>query len=482
MSHKTRITAKNIVLKIGDRSKTIQGVSEKTTCSDVIKMVLRNFNNTKENTHSYAIFECGNGQQRMLSGKRRVLKTMRIWGPGNINHFSLKTIRKHEIFKAKRDKTGKSQDELNNLDLSLNEVASATKLADLIQTQKARLQRHLTKRHVTGTCDDGETSKHEFVSTGVENKMADFQNFSGSVTANGRVRLSETSDSSTANERVGSEGMVTGTEIRRQDKINDIRYATKKSLKPKKVLVAYGRTDSGMARKHTFINCESRNAPMHSTPNRRELRPPNLKRHGELADDISAKVAKLDQREGKNVILQKYFADYLSYNSPSRKPFQMPKRESGDGAEDVSYKGNPDKGDVAFSADTPVLRKAARVRHHSDSDSGHEDHEERNEDDLDNATVSGAECKNRYDDTKPLSRKLVNYDITITTEVDKLVDYSLSASSLFESDENTVDILERNIIDEDNEMASFMVSKLHDDFSDEGLSSLGSNDDREIFV
>ena len=195
----------------------------------------------------------------------------------------------------------------------------------------------------------------------------------------------------------------------------------------------------------------------------------------------------MEQREGKDVILKKYFADYLSYNSPNGrgKPFPMPKRERGDGAELKFSSGNPDKGDGSFSSGTPMNVNTARVRRHSDSDSGQEDHDQH--DILDNAfvckTVTGSVDSNyRYDRIKPLPRKLVNYDVTMVTQSDKLVDYSFSDSSVLESAEDTIDIFERNVFDEDDEMASFMDSKLHDDFSDEGLSSLGSEDEREILV
>ena len=269
------------------------------------------------------------------------------------------------------------------------------------------------------------------------------------------------------------------------DKINDVKYATKKVLlKPKSVSVTYGHTNTRMARKYTFVNCDPRNVPTHSTPTRCDAKP-NLKRHEQLAEDITTKIARMGQREGKDVILQRYFADYLSYNSPHGKPFPMPKRERGDGAEISFSRGNPDIGDGSFSTGTPLRSNTTRARRHSDSDSGQEDHDHM--DNLDKAFVCKTVTKHvgsnpRYAHIKPLSRKLVNYDITMATQMNKLVDYSFSDTSVLESNENSVDIFERNVFDEDDEMASFMDSKLHDDFSDEGLSSLGSDDEREILV
>ena len=484
MSHERERKVKDIVLKIGDRNKTVQGVTEKTTCGDVIKMVLRKFNYAKENTHSYAMFECGNGTVRMLSDKTKVLKTMRSWGSGNSQFFSLKTAPKTDrSFKAKQDKTRKAEPERNNLDVT-NKIESAAKLAHFAQSQKTRLLKHRSRSHVTELYrDDSETRVDEFISNVDQTKMAGFLDYCGSVTANELVRLSGLSDNSKPNERVPSNGFVSAQEIKRVDSINDVKYATKKVLKPKRVPVTYRHTDARMSRKHTFVDCELRNVPIHSTPIRCNAKP-NIKRHEAIAEDVATKIARLDQREHKDIILQKYFADYLSYNSPHRKPFPMPKRELGDGAETSLTSGNSDKGDGAFSTSTPVCSNTARARRHSDSDSGQEDHDQ--EENLDNAffckTVTrhfDSTCSYRYAHIKPLSRKLVNYDVTMATNVEKLVDYSLSDSSVLESSENSVvfDVLERNVFDEDKEMASFMDSKLHDDFSDEGLSSLGCEDE-----
>ena len=470
----------DIVLKIGDRNKTVQGVTEKTTCGDVIKMVLRKFNYAKENTHSFAMFECGSVSARMLSDRTKVLKTMRSWGSGNSQFFSLKAAPKADkAFKAKQDKTRKTESERNNLDVT-NKIKSAAKLAHFVQSQKTRLLRHRSRSHVTELYrDDSEARVDEFISNVDQTKMAGFLDYCGSVTANELVRLSGVSDSSKANERVPSNGFVSAQEIKRVDNINDVKYATKKVLKPKRVPVTHRHPHARMARKHTCVDCELRNIPMHSTPIRCNAKP-NLKRHETLAEDVTTKIARLDQREHKDVILQKYFADYLSYNSPQRKPFPMPRRERGDGAETSFSSGNHDKGDGEPSTSTPVCSNTARLRRHSDSDSGQEDHDLR--DNLDRAficTVTKQVDRNhRCSHANRLSRKMVNYDVTIATKVDKLVDYSLSDSSILESVENTADILERNVFDEDDEMVSFMDSKLHDDFSDEGLGSLGSEDEQ----
>ena len=488
MSQESRRKVKDVVLKIGDKYKTIRGLTEHTTCGDVIKMVLRKMDGNAQNKHSYAIFECGNGSERMLSDKTKVLKTIRSWGSGHSYNFCLKVAhRSSEIFKAKKNEIKVNDTSVNNLNKT-RDIKNAIQLAQFVKSQKNRLQRHQSDNHVTEIChDNGETSINDFIAQVDQTKMAGFLEFCGAVSANELDRLSGLSDSSKANEYACEDGFVTGKVVYSADKINNVKYATKKVLKPKRVHVTHGQTSTKMARKHTFVDCERvhEKVPTHSTPTRSSARR-NLKRHESLAESITSKIARVNQREGKDVILQKYFSDYLSYNSPNRKPFPIPKRERGDGAELNLSRGNPDKGDGSFSTGTPIdNRVTARARRHSDSDSGHEDHEQCEF--LDNAFVCQEEAERKYSNysytyIKPLPRKLVNDGVTIATQIDKLVDYSFSDASDLETDENSVDILERNVFDEDDEMASFMDSKLHDDFSDEGLSSLGSDDDREILV
>ena len=487
MSHERRRKVKDVVLKIGDKNKTIRGVTDHTTCGDVIKMMLRKIDHNKQNEYSYAIFECGNESERMLSDKTKVLKTMRSWGSGNSKHFSMKAAHQaNKIFKAKQEKTKTGDKLLNNLDKTRN-IENATKLAHLVQSQKTRLQRQRSNNHMTEIYrDDGDTSISEFISNVDQTKMAGFLDFCGTVSANELDRLSGITNNSKANKHADDNGFVSGTVISRVDKINDVKYATKKVLKPKRISVTHGHTNARMARKHTFFDCEPRNIHVNSTQARRGANR-NLKRHEALAESITSKIARVEQRDGKDVILQKYFSDYLSYNSPNGrgKPFPMPKRERGDGAELNFSSGNPDKGDGSFSSGTSVHSNTARVRRHSDSDSGQEDHD--HHDILDDAfvckTVTGyVDSNHRYDHIKTLPRKFVKYDATMVPQSDKLVDYSFSDSSVLESGEDTIEIFERNVFDEDDEMASFMDSKLHDDFSDEGLSSLDSEDEREILV
>ena len=472
---------REITLKIGEKSKTIQGVTEYTTCSDIIKMVLRKSDSTKETELAYAIFESGSKCERMLSDQTRILKTMRSWGADNSYQLSLKAARvAGRIFRAKQEKVRRFGKLKGSVNVNSN-IESAAKLAEFVQSQKSRLHRRPSRNQVTEIyCnDEGETSLDEFISNVDQTKMAGFLDFCGAVTANELVRLSGITKNSATEEH--SPDFVKGKVVSGIDKINDVKYATKKVLKPKDVSLISGQTGLRLAKKHTFVECGYKNVPIHSTPSREETRS-NIKCHSDLADDITSKVSSTNQKEGKDLILKKYFADYMCYNSPHRKPFPMPKRERGDGAEASFSTGNPDKGDGSVSTETPSLGGTTRGRHHSGSDSGQEDHY--TEENLDTAFVCEAVLEQNGNDTrfahvKSLSSKLVNYD---ETQVDKLVDYSLSDCSFTETNETSIDLAERNIFDEDEEMASFMDSKLHEELSDEGLSSLGSEDGTEIIV
>ena len=489
MSNERRGTIKNVTLKIGDKNKTIRGVTDHTTCGDVITMVLRKMDHNNQNAYSYAIFECGNESERMLPDKTKVLKTMRSWGSVNSKHYSMKAAHQaNKIFKAKHDKRKKSDKLVNSRDKTRN-IENATKLAHFVQSQKTRLQRQQSTNHVTELYrNDGDKSINEFISNVDQTKMAGFLDFCGTVSANELDRLSGQMNNSKANKHADGNGFVGGNVFSRVDKINDVKYATKKVLKPKRISVTYGHTNTG---KHTSVDSEYRNVPTHSTPTRCAAKQ-NLQRHEALAESITSEIARVYQRERKDVILQKYFAAYLSYNSPNGrgKPFPMPKRERGDGAELNFARGIPDKGDGSFLTVTPLPRTTAGARcysMYSDSDSGQEDHD--HEEILDNAFIcktdgntGHVDSNYKYAHIKPSSRKLVNYEVTMATRTYKLVDYSFSDTSVIESGEDTVDIFERNVYEEDDDMASFMDSKLHDDFSDEGLSSLDSEDERELFV
>ena len=58
----------------------VKNVTKYTTCSDVVHMLLIKSGLSVERISSYALFEATGGLERMLSGRTRVIKTLRSWG------------------------------------------------------------------------------------------------------------------------------------------------------------------------------------------------------------------------------------------------------------------------------------------------------------------------------------------------------------------------------------------------------------------
>ena len=194
------------------------------------------------------MFECGNESERMLSDKTNIMKTIRSWGSVNSRHFSMRAVHQsNKIFKAKQEKTKTNDKLLNNLDKRRN-IENATKLAHFVQSQKTRIQRQRYNNHVTEIYrDDGDTSINEFISNVDQTKMAGFLDFCGTVSANELDRLSGQTNNSKANKHADDNGFVSGNAFCRADKTNDVKYATKKILKSKRISVTYGHTNTRMA-------------------------------------------------------------------------------------------------------------------------------------------------------------------------------------------------------------------------------------------
>ena len=77
--------ARSIIFNVNGQNMLIKGVTQYTTCDDVIEIVFYNY---LVNTDSYALFESSLGVERMLYGKESVLKVVRSWG-ADLNNFTL---------------------------------------------------------------------------------------------------------------------------------------------------------------------------------------------------------------------------------------------------------------------------------------------------------------------------------------------------------------------------------------------------------
>ena len=87
--------ARSIIVNVNGQNMPIKGVTQYTTCDDVIEIVFYNY---PVNTDSYALFESSYGVERMLYGKESVLKVVRSWG-ADLNNFTL-LVRKVDNVKS----------------------------------------------------------------------------------------------------------------------------------------------------------------------------------------------------------------------------------------------------------------------------------------------------------------------------------------------------------------------------------------------
>jgi hypothetical protein len=292
--------------------------------------------------------------------------------------------------------------------------------------------------------------------------------------------------------------------------VNDVKYAVRKPLKEKSSNV------SGLGKDVTEGH------KIHSTPksNVAKEMSTKIKRHETLACDIANQVARMKSRDGKDALLQKYFADYITYRSPGDKSrdsrFREHKyrdsrfRERGDGAESstaVLPGRQGDGSECTFS--TPKARTSMIPPLFRDSeDSGQEE-----EFDLafisDIPQVDGFSCSTPHvrpvrgsnwinancdvmdvDNNIACVRKLVDYSLiedSILTDPSDISDISYVYDNIVHNINSVSNIVktifkEDRQLSEDDEMESFMKTKLYDDLSDEGLSSLGSDDEIEIIV
>ena len=498
-----------VPMMIEGNLKYVKGVSKYTTCGDVIKMILKKTDECKENgtPEAFGIYESSRGIERLLPAKSRVLKVMRSWGMDADYEFVFRKVNTAfvapKISEAKRRK-------LTNRQRLTNKYENVAKLAGLVHSQKTKLNKHSANNDFVKELyfNDSDSSMDEFISHVDKSKMDGFLNFCGAVSADEINRLSSVSQLEMSRNVTGQSddvGLVSGKDVTSalQHNVNDVKYAVRKTLKTKTCSI------SDLSTKKNNLGVE-----IHTTPNRKAAKEQNraIKRHDKFANEIATKVARMDQKEGKEALLQKYFADYITYRSPGYKYRDTRFREQGDGAESTTiYPAQRNITGCEFETVPPTrnISRSSLTFNESDtsSDSGQEDDMLN----FDTAFISDVtKINNGY--REPHVSPSSNIGSSLDKEVDfntacvgKLVDYSLSEedsvladpsdiSSISTTSENVVhnvssvsDIVkavfnENRELSEDDEMESFMKTKIWDEFSDEGLSSLGSEDEKEILV
>ncbi|XP_045175484.2 uncharacterized protein LOC123536391 [Mercenaria mercenaria] len=513
MSH-TRRKYIDVPMKIDGNLKYVKGVSKYTTCGDVIKMVLKKTEEGKENgtPEAFGIYESSRGIERLLPAKSRVLKVMRSWGMDADYEFIFRKV--NTAFVAPKMSEAKRR-KLTNRQRSTNKYENVEKLAGLVHSHKTRLNKHDADNEFVKEIyfNDSDSSMDEFISHVDKSNMKGFLNFCGAVSAEEINKLSSASQMEMSRNMTGQSDdfeLVRSKDVTStiQNNVNDVKYAVRKSLKTKTCSVA-----DLTAKRLNNLGTE-----IHTTPNLKAAKEQSrtIKRHDKLANDIATKIARMNQKEGKEALLQKYFADYITYRSPGYKFRDSRFRERGDGAETNSEYSTQRQITGSENKTAKPKRKSSQTSltfqdYDTSSDSGQED-EILN---FDTAFISDvSEINHGYREphvslnyeTSREDSTLGQHEVDLNTAcVGKLVDYSLSEedslladpsdiSSISTASENIVhnvssvsDIVkaifnENREVSEDDEMESFMKTKLWDEFSDEGLSSLGSEDEKEIIV
>lgn len=497
MAESRKKKSKEIPLKFGNNIRYIKGVTKYTTCTDVIKMVLRKMDDGKENggPEAFGIYESSRGIERLLPGKSRLLKVVRSWGMDNNYEFVFRKVNPGfslpKLSESKRRKL-------------------ITRRRDLISKPCASTQRCSSSKYSHPNefvkelyfNEDSDSSMEEFMSNVHQENMEGILNFCGNVANSQFNKLSSVSTQDISRNVTGQSddnNMVYTQGIASRTDVNDVKYAVRKTLKPKTCTVS-----SSKSKTETVLPRNSYRTVHESTPCRRHSKEAHraVKRHEKLAENIVNKVGRLNQKEGKEAILKKYFADYITYRSPAHKYRDSRFRERGDGAESgdesqVSRRGvGSGYNHVTQTKRTETVTSSLCL---DDTDSGHED----DSTNFDNAFIGDAqtEIDNEIDTAENDSAVLNSTGIEHCEVVGRLVDYSLSENDSILSDPSDISTVSEHVHNvssvsdvvkavfnenktgsEDDEMESFMKTKLYEDLSDEGLSSLGSDDEKEILV
>lgn len=417
--------SRDIPIKIEGVTRYIKNVTKVTTCCDVIKMILKKMDIGKENLPYYTIFESANGVDRPLAGKTCILKTIRSWGTDTSYKLILRksapavTYIPH-LSEAKRQKLSQWSKSSNSSFSSENEEINKRKdlavLKENVTKQRRKYlkdkyrisNRELSRQLFADDTSDDNDSMDEFMSQVDAGKLTEFWDFCTAITESEIKRMASI-EPRKCNTTPNS--ICGGT-----DKTSEVKFAVRKKLK----------------------NFES--------------------------------MGNLREVDGKKELMQKYFSDMSSYETPGqRKMKRFTRRHYAHGVKETRSCSSPKRNAFYWSV-------------HSDSDSTETDLDSS----LEKAFIDECNISDKFNDSG-IKVKLPS-EFNEIHNGHKLVDYTLSD---VEDDDMLMDnkkfdfrkFWESNdVYNEDEEMDSFMKTKIHEDFSDEGLSSMGSDEEREILV
>ena len=504
-----RLTYVEVPLRVDGKLKTIKGVTKYTTCGEVLKMILQRDILSKHRTTmtSYGIFESSRGIERLLPGKSRVLKIMRTWGSATDYEFVLRIVNPvislPKVSEAKRRKLSrvsqkKKVNEDNNKESNTCENFSTWNNDNKMKLSPKKAcpldnDIHKNTRVQEIYFSESDNTMREFVSTETLNRNIDLSETYVRDQSRGHIKHVSTNDVKTCTNVTRRSDIscdfVDSKNVTMTSHVNEVKYAVRKPLKSKSIETSYkpstGSYNTRKTKREQRKQDTFHSTPCHNIKPRLKHNRASAVKHTILAQTIKYQISQMNQKEGKEAILQKYFADYLHYRSPQQNVEIIPDtryRGRGDGAESHSDTESIRRGDGADDLDNDTFSDVGKMNcatsHASDmaeddvdvtSDSGQED-----------ADFDVAFIDETSEDDIPCSKKLVDYSLTDSDISEIAGNENENRSSVSSASEIIRSVFNENIhVDEDEEMESFMNTKLSDDISDEGLSSLGSDEERE---
>ena len=421
---------RDIPIKIDGSTRFIKNVTKCTTCCDVIKMILKKLNIGKENLASYAIFESANGVDRPLAGKTSILKTVRSWGSDTSYRLVFRRSAPAVTYipylsEAKRQKLSQwsksSTTSSSDSEESTDKEKELAMLTDIMKTQQKKYKKY--------RISDRELSRQLFSDDLSDDSMDEF--------------MSKVDHKNLA-EFWNFCNVVTETEIKR--------------------LSSHGVSKQMLTPNNFHGNVEKTSKVKYAVKKR-------LKH--------SSSGNKKEESHGKQELLKKYLSDYTKYETPKiAKMRKVNRRES------FNYVKNS-------GTSTEYLTTAQHFDAYGGYWSVHveSDVEQTDEDSsFEKAFIDECSISERTSDsgiTVKYTNAKTDNDYRACTER-KLVDYSFSEEESEDDTRRNFNICDfwdtSNDYDEDTEMESFMKTKINEDFSDEGLSSMASDEEREILV
>ena len=485
-----------IPLRIDGATRFVKGATKYTTCGDVIKMVLKKTGIQKEYRRLFSIYEVTQNGERVLTCKTRILGEMKKWNDNN-NRFVLR----------KTDPIGQRQK------LPVKDPVCKKKVVRLVSTDK-----HIKVE--SSSSESSDTSFEEFLSKVDRTKLLTFMKFF-------KVMTTSEENKATTNQRESSPKVASvkskqqsGTKMRQQ-KVAPIRQG-RKSKQPRQTRssnnlidrhpnkiyrVDYGYVDRiPGGRQQTNINNDIfRRVPNVNQDSVNDFLNLHVSEEREtIRQDVESNSRKGARRMlpfTRYILSGKRKVDNFG-STENSKPFLKEK------IRETYFEGKIS--DCQRNGGYEIVedcREIWDVRSRNEVDSGHDDSSDgssiqcpASSSSIDSSSSDMSICADTANDRKQYfarqPTKLVDYSISTDEEYDEDEDVlnecfdkrGINSCSLDHSDtgispDNAPRLADMKsyikhvfskkcAVNEDDEMDSFMKSKIYDDSSDEGVSSL----------